>query len=162
IAVLSFTDSSVTRGVPYYYVVSAVNANGESYNSGQTTMSAGLPGAWANQDIGSVVLPGTSSRTSSGFLLTASGSAIGGTWHSFQFAYMPITGDATIIAHVAGMMNTAGQDRAGVMMRESLNPDSKFAAILIEDGGNLRLTRRTTTGGTAATSGSVNGIFWAP
>lgn len=36
-AVASFTDSAVTSGVTYYYVVSAVNASGESTNSLQTS-----------------------------------------------------------------------------------------------------------------------------
>ena len=152
----------MTAGTPYYYVVSGVNSNGEGYNSGETGTSAGLPTPWASQDVGTVVLPGTSSRTPTGFQLTASGTQIGGTSDSFQFAYIPVTGDTTIIAHVAGMMNVSGQDRAGVMMRESLDPGSKFAAILIEDDGNLRLTKRTTTNGTASTSGSVNDSFWAP
>jgi hypothetical protein len=156
----TFSDPNVTRGTAYDYVVSGVNANGEGYNSGETASSAGLPAPWASQDIGAVVLPGTSSRTPGGFTLTASGASIGGTSDSFQFASMPITGDATIIAHVT-MMNTGGADRAGVMVRESLNPDSKFATILLEDGGNVRLTRRTTTGGTAATSGSISNT-WAP
>ena len=162
ISATTFTDTQVTRGTPYYYVVSGVNSSGEGYNSGETAASAGLPAPWSNQDIGTVVLPGTSTRTPTGFRLTASGATIGGTSDSFQYAYVPVTGDTTIIAHVAGMMNTLGQDRAGVMMRETLDPTSKFAAILIEDDGNLRLTRRTTTGGTAGTSGSVNGTFWAP
>jgi hypothetical protein len=159
----SFSDPNVTPGSTYYYVVSAVNENGESYNSGQTLASAGLPSPWLNQDIGTVVLPGSSNYNSStgGFTLTASGSSIGGTSDSFQFAYLPITGNATIIVHVAGMMNASGQDRAGVMMRESLAPDSRFAAILFEDGGNVRLTRRTTTGGAAATSGNISNT-WAP
>jgi hypothetical protein len=157
----NFTDTDVTRGTPYYYVVTGANANGESYNSGETMMSAGLPAPWANQDIGTVALAGTSSRKPGGFLLTGTGSSIGGTSDSFQFAYMPITGDTTIIARV-NMMNTAGADRAGVMMRETLAVDSKMATILLEDGGNLRLTRRTTTGGSAATSGSINGTFFSP
>ncbi|HEX3356897.1 MAG TPA: dockerin type I domain-containing protein [Tepidisphaeraceae bacterium] len=157
----SYADINITRGTTYYYVVTGVNANGQSDPSGDTMMSAGLPGPWSNQDIGTVSLPGTASVKPGGFLLTATGTSIGGTADSFQFAYLPITGDTTIIAQVS-MMNTSGQDRAGIMMRESLDSGSKFATILLEDGGNLRLTRRTTTGGTAATSGAINGTFFAP
>jgi hypothetical protein len=39
----SYTDTSVTNGTTYYYVVSAVNANGESGNSGQASATPAVP-----------------------------------------------------------------------------------------------------------------------
>jgi len=39
----SYTDSNLTNGTAYYYVVSAVNANGESGNSGQASSTPAAP-----------------------------------------------------------------------------------------------------------------------
>jgi hypothetical protein len=163
IATASFTDTSVRRAADYFYVITSANGDGESANSGEALASAGLPAPWASADIGTSapVLPGSASITPDGFLLTSSGTGIGGTSDGFFFACLPVTGDVSIQARVA-RVDTVGSDLAGVMIRESLNPDSKMAAISIEDGGNLRLNRRTTSGGASATSGSINGTFFAP
>jgi fibronectin type 3 domain-containing protein len=48
-ATTSFTDTGLTNGVTYFYVVSAVNANGESNNSAQA--SATPTGASQNPDV---------------------------------------------------------------------------------------------------------------
>jgi len=39
----SYTDTSLANGTAYYYVVSAVNANGESGNSGETSATPAVP-----------------------------------------------------------------------------------------------------------------------
>jgi Glycoside hydrolase family 44/Fibronectin type III domain len=39
----SYTDTSLTNGTAYYYVVSAVNANGESGNSGEKSATPAVP-----------------------------------------------------------------------------------------------------------------------
>jgi hypothetical protein len=159
----SFIDTGVTRGTTYYYVVTASNDNGESYPSARVSASAGLPAPWANQDIGAQALPGSASRTSGVYTVRGSASSsnggIGGTADNFHFAYLPVSGNVTIVTNVTSMLNTDGSDRAGVMIRESLGSDSRMAAILFEDSGNVRLHRRTTTGGSSATSGSISGTY---
>ena len=162
----AFTDPNVTRGVTYYYVISASNENGESYDSSQTSASAGLPAPWASQDIGAAIaLSGNGSVTAGAFTVRGSaspaGSGIGGAADSSHFTYLPVSGNVTIAARVTGMWDSSGSDRSGVMIRESLAADSGMAAVLFEDSGNVRLTRRTSTGGSAATSGSISGA-WAP
>lgn len=163
----TYTDSAVTRGTSYYYVVSAQNSDGESYNSSEASTSAGLPAPWSNQDIGSPVLAGGSSVSGGVYRVSssaaASGSGIGGTADTCQFAYLPVSGDVTIVARVTSFQNTPnGSDRAGVMIRESLAVGSKMAAVLFEDPGsvgNMRLLRRTTTDAAASVSGSVTNEF---
>jgi uncharacterized repeat protein (TIGR01451 family) len=56
----NFTDVAVTNGVPYYYVVSDVTANGESPNSAQVSAipAAPLPSPWNTSDIGAVAAVG--------------------------------------------------------------------------------------------------------
>lgn|SRR6266576_2194266 len=40
---ISYTDTSLTNGTAYYYVVSAVNASGESGNSGEKSATPAIP-----------------------------------------------------------------------------------------------------------------------
>jgi hypothetical protein len=43
VSATTFTDTSVTNGITYYYVVSAMNAIGESVNSAEVSATASLP-----------------------------------------------------------------------------------------------------------------------
>jgi fibronectin type 3 domain-containing protein len=57
-----YTDSAVTNGTTYYYVVSAVNSSGESANSAQVVATPNLPppasGTWVNVTPAGVDLTG--------------------------------------------------------------------------------------------------------
>jgi hypothetical protein len=79
--------------------------------------------------------------------MTAAGSNIGGTSDEFHFAYKMLTGPGSIIARVDSIQNTHDQAKAGVMIRETLDPDSvhAFACVAPVDGVGSR--GRTATGG---------------
>ena len=79
--------------------------------------------------------------------MVGSGADIGGGSDQFQYAYQTVTGDATIIARVASVQNTSGWAKAGVMIRETLNADSKNAMMAVTPGNGLDFQRRRTTGG---------------
>jgi len=81
------------------------------------------------------------------FTMTAAGSNIGGTADEFHFAYKTLTGPGSITARIDSIQNTHDQAKAGVMIRETLDPDSAhaFACVAPVDGVGSR--GRTATGG---------------
>ncbi len=68
--------------------------------------------------------------------MTGSGADIWGTADQFHFAYRTLTGPGTIIAQVQSVENTDGWAKAGVMIRETLEPGSRhaFGCVTPENG----------------------------
>lgn len=82
------------------------------------------------------------------FTMTASGADIWGTSDAFHFAFKEVTGAATIIAKVESVENTHEFAKAGVMIRDTLEPDSANAGLFITPENGVRFQFRSTTGGT--------------
>lgn len=100
-----------------------------------------------SQDIGNVGSEGSASFTNGTYTLQGSGADIWSTSDSFHFAYQQLDGDCTIVARVTSITNTNSWAKAGVMIRESLDANSKHAMVLLRPGGGTGFARRTTTGG---------------
>ncbi len=160
----TFTDTAVSRAAGYYYVVSAVNSNGESYNSSEANTSAGLPNAWSSADTGTVALAGSSSISGSTFTLRGSGGDVGGTSDTMQYSYTTLTGDGSFTARVTNAGNTNSLDKVGIMYRDSLNSGAMTAALVLEDASNMiRLANRTSLFGGMNWSSSTSNIgapYW--
>jgi hypothetical protein len=71
----------------------------------------------------------------------------------FHFAYKMLTGAGSIIAKVNSVDNTNGWAKAGVMIRESLSPDSAHAFACVTPANGVASQYRPSTGGT---SGNYN------
>jgi len=96
------------------------------------------------------------------FTLTASGADIWNQADEFHFAYRTLTAAGTIVAKVESVERTDNWAKAGVMIRETLDADSKFAAVYImptnADGtptNGCRFQARTDTGIDATSDTSV-------
>jgi hypothetical protein len=91
------------------------------------------------------------------FTMTASGADIwsvnGVEADEFHYAYKMLNGAGSIIVKVNSVQNTNAWAKAGVMIRESLNPDSAHAFACITPGNGVASQYRPSTGGT---SGSYN------
>jgi hypothetical protein len=85
------------------------------------------------------------------FTMTASGADIwsvnGVEADEFHFAYKTLTGAGSIITKVQSVDNTNGWAKAGVMIRESLNPDSAHAFAAITPANGVAAQGRPSTGG---------------
>ena len=85
------------------------------------------------------------------FTMTASGADIwsvnGVEADEFHFAYKMLTGAGSIIAKVQSVDNTNGWAKAGVMIRESLSPDSAHAFAAITPANGVAAQGRPSTGG---------------
>jgi hypothetical protein len=107
-----------------------------------------LPAPWASQDIGNVGVTGTASFANGAFTVNGSGVDIEDNADSFRFVYQPLNGDGQIVARVVSQQFTDPWAKAGVMIRETLNADSKHAMMVITPGNGAAFQRRLTTGGT--------------
>ena len=157
----SFTDLSVANRTTYYYVVSALNALGESGNSGQasaTSNSLPLPTGWLDKDIGSVGLAGNADYENGAFTVRGSGADIWGTADAFNFCYRPVSGSSSITARVTSMQNTSSTAKAGVMFRDSTTATGgRYAMISVSPGAGIKFEYRLHNNGSASSGGTANG-----
>jgi uncharacterized repeat protein (TIGR03806 family) len=120
------------------------------------------PTIWFDQDVGDVFLPGSIVSTNGTFTINASGNDIWGDNDSFHFLYQALMGDGAIVARVVNMDNTDPWAKAGVMIRETLDPASAHAFMAITPGNGANFQRRVSAGADSdTTSGdSVSAPYW--
>lgn len=166
----TFTDTTVTAGSAYYYVVTATNANGTSYESMEAAASAGIPLPWMDADVGSVGSAGNASYLNQTFTISGAGSNVGGTSDTCNFVHLPVAGDGVMIARIASrVLSGSGADKIGLMIREDLTPGSRYFALMLDRAtisgaaDRLRMSHRSSSGGSAvypADSGSSSLPCW--
>jgi len=81
------------------------------------------------------------------YTMTASGTDIWNNADEFHFAFREAAGAATIIAKVESVENTHPFAKAGVMIRDTLEPDSANVSLLVTPENGVRFQFRTDTGG---------------
>jgi regulation of enolase protein 1 (concanavalin A-like superfamily) len=115
--------------------------------------------SWTSQDIGAPALAGSTTydAASDTFTIQGAGTDIWDTADQFQYAYQAISGDCEIVARVASLVNTDPWAKAGVMIRETLNGNSKEIFIAVTPGHGLAGQWRSATGGTSTTFGAGAG-----
>jgi endo-1,4-beta-xylanase len=116
----------------------------------------------AGVDIGSVGVAGTASCSNSVFTVVGAGADIQGTADAFHFVYVTASGDCTMVARVTSVPNINSWAKAGVMIRESLNPGAANAFIAVTPGNGVTWQYRSSTNG-ATTYNNTNGLnapYW--
>jgi regulation of enolase protein 1 (concanavalin A-like superfamily) len=78
--------------------------------------------------------------------MTGAGADIWETSDQFHFAYKRLSGGGSITARVLSMTNTHNSAKAGVMIRESLEPDAAHAMVNIQPINEVQFLRRVETG----------------
>jgi hypothetical protein len=89
------------------------------------------------------------------YTMTASGADIWYAADEFHYAFKSLTGAGSIQAQVLSVDNTNSWAKAGVMIRETLDPGSKFAAVYITPGNGCRFQARSDTDIDATSDTSV-------
>jgi len=139
------------------------------YSEAEFTLTA--PRDWTRHDLGELSLwihgqPASVGSFIEGpagtYTMTATGEDIWNTADEFHFAYKMLTGAGTIIARVESVELSNNWSKAGVMIRETLDAGSKFAAVYITptniDGSatnGCRFQARTETDASATSDTSV-------
>jgi hypothetical protein len=151
--------------LPPYAEQVIVNSGGQSMplmynNTAGVTNSEGVltlvaPRNWTRHDLADLALWFRGNPASVGsfveapagtFTMTGSGTDITGTADEFHYAFKTLTGPGTIIARVNSVDNTHQWAKAGVMIRETLDPDSTHAMTFVTPGQGVVFEYRTGTG----------------
>jgi tetratricopeptide (TPR) repeat protein len=86
---------------------------------------------WTSRDVGDVALHGSAQHDqgASAWTVRGDGSDIFDNADSFHYAYQRLQGDSSIVAKVESLENTDPWAKSGVMIRESLEPGSRFVGV---------------------------------
>jgi regulation of enolase protein 1 (concanavalin A-like superfamily) len=165
LATLSYEDTNTSANTLYYYVVSATDNGLESVNSSESSasMSAAPGTSWLSQDVGAVGAAGAFSQSSGTFTVNGSGADIWYGADEFRYVFQAVRGNYLFTARVLNMQNTANWAKAGIMMRETLNADSKCLVNFMSPANGVALQQRTATGASAAGVSGTSGLaapYW--
>jgi glucose/arabinose dehydrogenase/regulation of enolase protein 1 (concanavalin A-like superfamily) len=112
---------------------------------------------WESSDVGEV-LPGTTATAGSGSLtMTAAGTDIWGASDAFRYTYRRLNGDGEIVARVVALDGPHAWSKLGIMIRESLRPESPYVFALVSRSRGIALQRRLASGLDAVGSSAVEG-----
>ena len=98
------------------------------------------------------------------FTMTGSGADIAGESDEFHYAYKVLTGAGTIVAKIDSVESTHAWAKAGVMIRETLDPNSAHAMAFVTPGQGVVLEYRLAAGldnvGAAAQETGITAPHW--
>ena len=117
--------------------------------------SAQLPQGWHSQDIGTT--DGSASEIGGTWTVSGDGADIWNSADAFHYAYVPLSGDGQLVVRIVdngeGTHNWA---KGGIMIRETLEPGSKFAAVYMTTPANgVRFQKRAQSDSGASSDSSV-------
>jgi hypothetical protein len=144
---------SGAQAMPYFYDNSAGNS--------EATMMLDSRRNWTEKGVNNLSLwfmgnPDDFVEDPAGtYTISASGADIWGTADEFRFVYKLLSGPGSITAKVESIEDTHEWAKAGVMIRQSLEPDSKFAAVYITPGQGCRFQGRLTLAGEATSDSDI-------
>ena len=125
---------------------------------------AAWSGAFSSQDIGATTPAGSFSFDGNVYTIQADGADIFGTADAFHYAYRQINGDCQMTVRVTSLASVAGSDgwsKAGVMIRQSLDPGSANVMVATSDtnGGGATFQWRPTQGGSSSSQRLLQNLY---
>jgi glucose/arabinose dehydrogenase len=132
----------------YEIVLTATDSSGLTNRKSITLPVASMqvPSPWVSRDIGNVGTFGSAGFSNGTFSIQGSGTDIWNTSDSFQFVYQPLSGDGEIAARVSSLEETHSNAKAGVMIRETLTPDSRHAILNVTPTAGIEFMQRLSPG----------------
>jgi len=151
----SYTEESIVhsgnQSMPYWY-----NNNKQGFsNYSEATLTLSASRDWTAQGVEVLSLwfrgypanvGGFIEAQAGTYTLTATGEDIWYDADQFHYAFKVLSGVGSIEAKVLSVEDTDPWAKAGVMIRETLEPGSKFAAVYITPGNGCRFQARMDTG----------------
>jgi hypothetical protein len=96
------------------------------------------------------------------YTMTGSGVDIWNQSDEFHYAYKTLSGPGSIVARVESVENTNEWAKAGVMIRETLDPGSVHATMVVTPAQGVSFQRRPGTGDASTSANSTTGDEAAP
>jgi hypothetical protein len=167
----SYTEQSIVHGggqsMPFLY---NNNKQGFAYYS-ETYLTLIAPRDWTNYDVGelSIWFRGHPEAVGSfiegpvgTYTMTGSGADISKRADEFHFAYKTLTGTGSIVARVESVDNTNAWAKAGVMIRESLDPAAKYAFMCVTpgSGASFQYRRHRDNNDDSTTEAGITAPYW--
>lgn len=110
---------------------------------------------WTNTDVGDVTIGGVAGQSNRLFAVQVASDDIGDRSDSFHYVHIPASGPVDIVARVVSITGADPLARAGLMFRDSLRPEAKFAFASISADGEAALQHRADTGKATLAAGSA-------
>jgi outer membrane protein assembly factor BamB len=115
------------------------------------------PSGWNCADIGYPALPGSQYLIGGTWTVQGSGSDIWGTSDQFRFVSQSLVADGSVSAHITAQSNTDLWAKAGVMLRQTIDPGSPYYALLVTPGNGIVVQYRAAQGNNAQQSAALIG-----
>ena len=153
---------TIQLGATAYVGIAATSRNAyalgtAAFSQVSLALPSSLPDGQANADVGSPSLQGSASFSGGTYTITGAGADIWGTSDQFHYVYRQATGDLDVKVRIASVSYTDRWSKAGVMIRESLQPDSAHALALVSAGKGYAFQRRDSEGATSVGTSGTNG-----
>ncbi len=146
LAVVKVNGVVVTNANPY----TMTNVNGQQNTISATfkrkTPITPLPTLWKSADIGASPIAGFTSASSGKFSMESYANSSDVSLDNYTYAYQSINGDGTFIAHIAEYNIPTANSKVGLMIRESLDANSAYSAVIKFPFGGAQMEQRTTSG----------------
>ncbi|MHC4326185.1 MAG: discoidin domain-containing protein, partial [Planctomycetota bacterium] len=152
----SYTEETIIHGGKQSMPLVYDNNKQDFLTYSETTMTLTTQRDWTVRGAEELALwfrgyPATFSTFTEGpagtYTMTARSDNIEDTSDSFHFVYKQLSGTGSITAKVESVSLTSTSSKAGVMIRETLTPESKHAMTFSRPDGGVRFRRRTETSG---------------
>ena len=135
------------------------NADSPWYSETQRTFDA--PQDWTVNGADTLIVhfqgrPSAFTELPSGnIIMGAAGVDIWDAADEFRFAYKQLNGDGAIVARIENVVDTDAWVKAGIMIRESLDPGAAFAAVYMTGANGVRYQARLATDQAAVSDTAV-------
>jgi len=159
-----FAEQTIVHGgsqsMPLYY------DNSVGYS--EATLTLTYPRDWTENGVNTLSIwfrgnpAGLIEDPAGTYTVSGSGTDVWDTADEFRYVFKQLSGAGTISAQVLSVQNTNGWAKAGVMIRESLDPGSKHTFVCITPSNGVAFQNRPTTGGPSvnANQGGINAPHW--
>ena len=123
----------------------------------KNTAASPVPPPQKDSDIGSPAIAGSATYSSGKYTINAGGTDIWNTSDQFHYVYQPLSGDAVVTARVSGIGNSSVWAKAGVMVRETLAANSRYADSVLTPSSGYTFQRRIDAGGVSTSNSGFTG-----